>query len=786
MKFTFDWLKDHLRTDLNHLEIAEKMTALGIEVEEIFDNNKKFENFVVGYIKSALRHPNADKLQVCEVDIGSEVLQIVCGAKNAREGLYVAVAKVGALVPAFGEKLKKGVIRGIESQGMMCSTDELLIEDDGIDGILELPHNLTPGQSLVSALDLDNIIFDVSLTPNRADCFSVRGIARDLAASGAGELLNLEDFKVFETFENVTDVEILTGNCEFFSTLAVQNVLGRTPIYIERRLKAVGQKLIHFPVDIANYVCLDIGQPLHIFDFDKLPKKLVVRDSVRGERLKTLDGNETVLPDGSVVVASKSEVLSIAGIMGGESTSFSENSKNILIESAYFEKSAIALAGQRLKVSTDSRTRGERGIDPANVEYALRYVAHLLSQSCECKVSNARTFGTLPSNQFEVTLHFENFKNMTNHGVVEWGAARGILESLGCRIIEANDEYMKVRTPSWRHDLKIEEDLIEEILRLMGYSNIKEVELEKKDPVVKNYTTDKLTDSMIYSGYSEVRTFSFIDRKTSKLFAGDDELIELDDASSEFSILRPTIIASHLKSVKSSQNKSQKNSKFFEIGKRFRIANSKINEEKVLCITLSEKMSDRAWREQQRDVSIFDVKEIIERLLGMLGISSRLVSDGPGYFHPGRKGTYIFRKDTVVAQFGEIHPTIVSQLDLKGPIVSCEIFLNNLPIEIEQNSRQPLVLSPYQPTSRDFSFVVERSVTCSSIIAAITKLKIPEISNVSVFDIYESDILGSGKKAVGIEVAIQPQKDTLTDERLCEISDQIINNVSKNCKAILR
>lgn len=790
MKFTFDWLKSHLKTDLSYNEIAERLTNLGIEVEEIIDNEKKFDGFVVGFIKKAEKHPDADKLQICEVDIGEKTLQIVCGAKNARAGLYVAVAQVGALVPAFGEKLKKGNIRGIESQGMMCSTDELCLDDDGLDGIMELPNSLTPGQSVASALGFDDVVFDVSLTPNRSDCFSIRGLARDLAASGSGELLDLEISHLEENIENPIDVEIKTSDCDYFSTLNIQNVIGQTPDYIAKRLRAIGQKLIHFPVDVANYICLDIGQPMHIFDVDKLSKKIIVRNSRQGELIKTLDSKETILPENAIVVSSENgEPLSIAGIMGGENTAFSDGSKNILIESAYFNKIAIAKTGQSLRLTSDSRMRFERGINPENVDLALKYASSIITKNCkDSKTSNVKKYGNLPDNKKLITLTFSKFEALSNLTENEFLNSKSILEKLGITIKSIDPEKMILETPSWRHDLEIEEDIIEEILRIMGYENIKEVELDKQNPITQNYLSDKISDALVYNGYYEVKTFSFIDKKTASLFQNDEKkLITIKDALTiDFSILRPSVIASHLKSIRNSQNKSQKNSRIFEIGKKFEIVNEKIIEENMLTATISEKKNNRHWNSKQENVSIFDIKEDLEKILNISASGIRLTTDAPEYYHPGRSGSYIFQKDTVIAHFGEVHPSLLKDMDITGPVVSFELFLDRLPETVSYKVKNPIVMSQYQPTNRDFSFIVKKSVKVGDILNSINKLKIDSIKNISIFDIYESENIGKDNKAIAFEVLLQSDKSTLSDEQISDISQKIIEAISKNCEGILR
>ena len=785
MKFTFDWLQDHLRTDMTYQQIADKLTTLGIEVEEIIDNREKYKNFVVGFIENAEKHPNADRLRVCQVNIGDKTLQIVCGAPNARAGIHVVVALVGAVIPIHGEELKKGKIRGIESQGMMCSSQELLLGEES-DGIIELPATAVPGQDLVTALGIDDVIFDVSITPNRADCFSVRGIARDLSAIGAGELLELDECEVAENIENPVDIEIITPSCDYFSTIAICGISGQTPAYIAKRLKAVGQNLVSLPVDIANYICLDIGQPLHIYDLDKLPPNLQIRDSRQGEILETLNNKQTILPEGTIVVADGDNVLSIAGIMGGIKTGYSDMTKNILIESAYFNKIAIAKAGQKLKINSDARTRFERSTDPQMVDFAIKYATKLISKCCNCRLSNIREYGRLPKNEHIIGLTYKKFNAITGLSKEVFGGAKNNLTKLGITVKSVDSEKMLLETPSWRHDLEIEEDVIEEILRLQGYENIGEEELPIQAPKLWCYNIDKISDALVYNGFYEIKTFSFLDKNTAQLFADEAELINLQDSSVEFSSLRPTIVASHLKAIKNAQNKSQKNSKFFEIGKCFRNEQGRVVERMVLALTMSEKSTSRNWAKPQKDVSVFDVKSILERLLNMLGINYRLQTSALDYYHPGRSGTYIYQKDTVLAQFGEIHPNLLVKMDINVPVVCFELFLDNIPEFAEQKGKKPLEISQYQPTTRDFSFVVKKSISAADIINAVKKLRIDEIQDMKIFDVYESETLGEGSKAVAFELLLQSRKSTLSDDRITEISNMVSESIKKNCNGHLR
>jgi phenylalanyl-tRNA synthetase beta chain len=783
-----DWLKDHLQTDLSYHEISTILTGLGIEVEEIIDNVQKFQGFVIGDIRSTTHHPNAEKLQICEVDIGNSTLSIVCGALNARAGIKVAVAKEGAIIPAFGEPLKKTTIRGIVSEGMMCSSEELMFEDDGIDGIMELHQELSTGDDLAHALHLDHVIFDISITPNRADCFSVRGLARDLAAAGAGTLKDLPSFDLHERITNPIDIKIKTPNCSFFSTLIIKDISGITPDHIAGRLKAIGQRLIHFPVDVANYICFDIGQPLHIFDLDKLSEQIIIRESSAGEKIRTLNGENTTLPPGAIVVSTPSEILSIAGIMGGESSAFSQDSHSILIEGAFFNKVTIAKAGQALNLITDSRTRFERGIDPNLVEYAVRYASFLISSGGGApSISNYKTCGTLPSNQNTINLTFSKFSALSGLSKHDFESAVGIMEELGMMVKEIGNDHMIIETPSWRHDLCIEEDVIEEILRIMGYDNIQEQELDRIDPINRSYTIDRVGDSLAHNGYHEIKTFSFIDKKTALLFMSPERHVVIKDpATTEFSTMRPSIIASHIKAIKLAQSKSQKNSRIFEVGKRYNIINGKIIEENVLTATISENKTDRTWRHKQAAVSVFDIKEDLERILRMTISGYRLLTEAPSYYHPGRSGTYIFQKDTVVAQFGEIHPYILSEMNVEGPVVCFELILDCIPELQETRANPPVIISQFQPTTRDFSFIVKKELNVSEILQSIKKLRIEYVRNVNVFDVYESETIGPANKAVAIEVVMQSDDSTLTDESITHISGQIIGAVSKNCSGVLR
>lgn len=919
VKFTYRWLLDHLETTLSANDIANKLTDLGIEIEEITDYCHIFNNIIVGYILKAEKHPNADKLQICQVDIGNTILQIVCGAQNARSGIYVAVALPGAVIPKTKEILKKGKIRGVESQGMMCSAEELQIfTTSEIDGIIELPENSNLGKNITEALHLDDVVFDVSITPNRADCFSVRGIARDLAAAQCGNLrpmgleesnnnldilmglnkqssnldrlIGLEeasnklnklvsDYKpthqtVFailssyfknqncsinnQSIPNDIELNLETDNCHYFSTLSIRNFSGTTPEFIQTRLQLIGQKLISCPVDIANYICFDLGHPMHVFDLDKLPKSLHIRNSKAGEQLHTLNNKIESLNNDSIVVADNNIPLTLAGVIGGVSTSVSNVSKNLLIESSYFNKVAITKTGQALNITTDARTRFERGVDPQNVKFALVYFAYLLNLvNQNIKVSSIKEVGNLPINSNGISLTYDKFTNLTGFSNSEFQLAVAILQSLGCIIQQKTETYITVMTPPWRHDLNIEEDLIEEVVRIIGLDKIKSIplpidnfsedpgkanqnEINNKNPIYRNtldthqklqsIATDEniknLTEALIYNGYFETKTFTLIDKNTAKLFAN--SYIELQSTlSNEFSVLRPTIIASHLKSVIQAQCRSQETVKIFELGKQFNICNPisnkgdnkgvenycegpqivmqnnienelnlekaskfpadnkmSMSEENTICATVSELVHHRHWKNKS-SCSVFDIKEDVENLLHLTGGTFRFINSASDFYHPGRCGSYIYQKDIIVAQFGEIHPSILLHLGIKSKVMCFEIFVNRLS-NLKANKSQYIPYSQYQAVTRDFSFIVNKSCPAENIISSIKKLHINEIRNINIFDVYTAPSIGEDKKAIGIEIKIQSDTKTLIDSEINDISNIIISSIEQKCNGILR
>lgn len=791
MKFTLDWLFDHIDTSCSVDEIVEKLPTLGIEVEDVCDCAKKFAGIFVGRIVECKKHPNADKLSLCMVDVGGrngdKLLQIVCGATNVRCGLTVAVALPGTIIPVTGAKLKSGKIRGIESEAMMCSVYELQMGIDH-DGIIELDDSFKIGTPFAEAMNMSDIVFDVSITPNRADCCCVRGIARMLAAAGLGTLKDIKIEQCQESEETNVTVNIETEKCHYFSYKAVYGIQdAKTPGYIARRLSAIGQKVISAPVDIANYICLDIGQPMHMFDLDKLPDNFIVRESHNAEEIDALNGCHLTIPDEGIIVGTKNDAFSVAGIIGGVQTAVSDTTKNVLIESAHFDRIAISLSAQKMRIQTDSSYRNMRGVDPEMVDFAMQYASSLLGTCCDCKFGQTKSIGQLPDNTKNIVVHYDRFVKLTGLTQKEWQVIAGVVEKLDIKVTEFNDKEMHVVTPSFRFDLNIEEDIIEEFMIMFGYDAIVPEDLPNTEPLAdKRCSTDIITDTLIANGVNEIKTFSFIDEDTCKIFEPDiaKHVVLKAPLTNEFAVMRPNLISSILRVLKNNYDNKRKDCRLFEIGKRFYKLDNEIIESNTLLIVLMGSNHERIWSEKQRDVDVFDIKSIVERLLSALNIQNyRIENGGAQHFHPGRVGKYVIRRNDCLVEFGELHPEILNKLDIHTPVVFAEMDLELIKSLQNDCIKVPCKNPVYQPVIRDFSFIVNNNVTSADIVNSIKKTHIDLIENINIFDVYNID---DDKKAVGVEVIMQPKKSTLTEQQINDASEKIISYVSKNCSATLR
>ncbi|RZI46401.1 phenylalanine--tRNA ligase subunit beta [Candidatus Finniella inopinata] len=784
MKFTLSWLSDHLETSASMLEITNALVDLGLEVEGIENPSEKLAGFVVATVETADRHPDADRLSLCQVNDGQgELIQVVCGAKNVRAGMKVAFARVGTVIPATGQALKAGVIRGVESQGMLCSAEELLLAEES-NGILDLQTDLPPGSSLAAALGLDDVVIEVSVTPNRADCFSVRGIARDLAAADLGVLKPLKKFSFASSKDCPIKVTLTDPACTYFNGCLIEGVTnGPSPDWLQKRLISVGQKPISALVDITNYLCFDLGQPLHAFDADKISSVLYVQPAKEGETLAALNDQTYTLTTGMTTVRDDRGILALAGVMGGESSACTSTTTRVFLEAAHFDALRIAQTGQALNLHTDARARFERGVDPEQIIRSLNAATHMILDICGGEASQPLKVGCPPENVHTTILTQKKLTSLTGDPHLTMNQAGKSLERLGLTIQSETLDTLTINTPSWRHDLQIEVDLIEEVLRLNGYQNISVTSLPIRPPCERIKPVDKVRQAFCQQGLDEILSWSFTDQTTSNFFG---EGVELSaPLNQDMAVLRPSLLTGLLKAICYNQAKSQHNSTFFEIAHQFQKQNDRVHEENVAAGVRVQSTGDRHWLTPPRLVDIFDVKGDVHAVLDALGIQGYQVdASGPDYYHPGRKGTFK-QGAKILAYFGEVHPTILKAFDLQGPVMGFEIFLDRLPA-LTARPPKPLTLSPYQAVTRDFAFVVPQSLSSDALIKTIQKADKTLIQGIQLFDLYQGDKVEAGKKSLGVEVKLQSLERTLTEEDLIAFTQNVTQLVEKHCGGVLR
>lgn len=763
MRFSLSWLKQHLETNASIEEITQKLTDLGIEVEEIYNPAEAYKGFMVGQIDSFEKHPSADRLSFCQINIGEKkLIPVVCGAQNLYTKMKVAFAPPGVTTPGTQMTLKKTKIRGIESHGMLCSSKELGLGQDH-DGIMDLKTDLEPGDSLAQALGLDEIMIDVSLTANRADCFSVYGIARDLAASGIGTLKPLPEIEQVQFENNLIKIE--TEKCPVFYGIWIEEIQNKqSPELIQKRLKEAGINPKNMLVDLSNYLMLDLGHPNHIYDADLIEGDVHVRQAKEGETFITLHDQELNLSENEIVIADDKKIISLAGIIGGKNTAVSEKTKNIFIETAVFDPVQIALSGQHYHLTSDARTRFERGVDDKIVGYTISRIAFEVLKTCGGKITKTSIHYL---KQAEKTIEFPVSLVAKKTGVsVEQEEAKQILENLGITCTKMNDDLIKATVPSWRHDLSIPEDLVEEVLRIKGYDSI---ETKSLPPILRNPKEDEaIKEKLVSRGLKEVYTFSFISEEKAKRFC--DELLRLDHPlSEEMAYMRPCLLPSLLDIALENANKGQ------EVIPLFEVASVYVPKEQPMVAGLRYGFwNKRNLHEKQRFVDTYDAKTDGLSVIGLPEEKIQLDTEVPSYYHPGRSGRWKLGKK-VLGYFGELHPSLC---DKKCAVF--EIFLENLP-SLSKTFRFK-EFSPYPIVKRDLSFVVDENIEANSLVRTIQKTD-PMIQDVSVFDVYQMD---KQKKALAVQFALQSFEKTLSENEIQAIVDKIIHEASQSCQAVLR
>ncbi len=800
MKFTLSWLKDHLETGASLEEIAEALTNIGLEVEDVTDPAAALGAFTVGYVKSAERHPNADRLQVCVVDTGSEEVQVVCGAPNARAGMKGVFAPAGTHVPGTGMDLKKGVIRGVESNGMLCSEREMGLSDDH-EGIIELADDAPVGAPFAQIMGLDDPVIEIPITPNRQDALGVYGIARDLAAAGIGTLKQFDAAPVAGSFDSPLawerDLPGETGGlCPYVVGRYFRGVTnGPSPDWMQRRLRAIGLRPISALVDITNYVTYDLGRPLHVFDADKVKGNPTMRMARPGEVIEALDGRTYKLDGEMVVIADENGPEGIGGVMGGELSGCTEETTNVFLEVALFDEKMVARTGRELNINSDARYRFERGVDPLSADWGAEVAARLVLELCGGEASHVVSAGTLPDWRKTVTFRPARISALGGVEVPEDEMER-ILTAQGFTI-EGKGETWTVDVPSWRiFDVDGEADLIEDILRVWGYDHIPVVPMTLDGALPTQTVTPAqrrvrlARRALAARGMLEAVTWSFMDGQHAALFDGGDAATRLTNPiSTDLDEMRPSILPNLIQAAGRNAARGYADVALFEVGPHYRGAKPE-DQALVGAGIRAGNATPRHWEAKPRPVDVFDAKADALAALGAAGApvaNAQIAAEGPGWYHPGRVGA-LKLGNRVLAHFGEVHPRVLKALDVKGPVAGFEVYFDNLPpVKDKASKTRPLLRpSPFQPVERDFAFVVDAGTPADKIVRAAQGADKALIAGTEIFDVYEGTGIEDGKKSVAIAVTLQPTDKTLTDEEIDAVGEKIVANVAKQTGGVLR
>ena len=799
MKFTLSWLKDHLETDASLEEITDRLTMLGLEVEEVVDRAAAFAAFKSALVVEAKPHPDADRLQVCTVDTGTGKLQVVCGASNARTGLKGVFAPLGAFIPGLSIELKKAKIRGVESTGMLLSEKELELSDEH-DGIIELPEDTAVGVPFAEIMGFDDPMIELAITPNRGDCLGVRGVARDLAAAGLGTLKPLDDSVVDGKFDSPVQwsrdfPEDAANACPMVVGRTFKNVKnGPSPKWMQDRLTAIGLRPISALVDITNYVSYDLGRPLHVFDVAKIKGDLTMRLSKQGEKIEALDYETYSLEDAMTVIADEAGVQGIAGVMGGLASGCTESTTDVFLEVALFDPIRTATTGRKLGIESDARYRFERTVDPQSVVWGTEVASRMILELCGGEASTLTGAGELPDVGDPIALRIDRLKKF---GGIKMDAKRagGILHDLGF-VVEASGDVLNATPPSWRSDVEGEHCLIEEVLRVFGYNEIPTVPMERESILAKPILTLRQRHAAFAKralagrGMMEAVTWSFISSSHAPLFGGGDAALQLDNPiSSDLDAMRPSLLSNLLLAAGRNVDRGFPDLAIFELGPVFR--NDTPDGQDLMVGGLRHGSAiGRHWQEAARPVDAFDVKADALAVLAACNAptdSLQVSTDAPAWYHPGRSGALRLGPN-VLAWFGEIHPKVLRALDVKGPGSGFEIFLEAIPLPKGKTSKRRSTLDapPFQPVTRDFAFVVTQDVAADAITKAAQGADKKLIATVGIFDVFEGVSLGEDKKSIAIQVTLQPRDHTLTDEEIDAVADKVIANVTKQTGGTLR
>ncbi|MEM6663927.1 MAG: phenylalanine--tRNA ligase subunit beta [Pseudomonadota bacterium] len=809
MKFTLSWLKEHLETDATLTQITDALTDLGLELEGVEDPAEQLGAFTICRVIEAVQHPNADRLRLCRVeawvngpDAPSEEVQVVCGAPNARTGLVGVFAPPGTHVPGTGVDLKPGVIRGVESNGMLCSERELMLSDDH-DGIIDLPEDAPMGARYIDYAGANDPVIDIAITPNRPDALGVAGVARDLAARGIGKVITRPIEPVAGTFPSPFTVtiedDVQSKGCPVFCGRLIRGVKnGPSPQWLQQRLRAIGLRPISALVDVTNFFTYDRNRPLHVFDADKVKGSgLRVHFAEAGSRLVALDDKEYSFEPDMIMISDEHGPEAIAGVMGGAPTGCQEDTVNVFIESAYWDPVMTASTGRRLKIHSDARYRFERGIDPASCPDGVEMATRMILDLCGGEPSEMVTAGAVPDTSRSYQLRPERVVSLVGMEIARDEQTR-ILTDLGFGVTDDGGR-IEAAVPSWRPDVQGEADLVEEIARVTSLTKLVSQPLPRMAGVGRKTLTPMQTRerdarrTLAALGLNECVTYSFISETEAALFGGGTDAVRLDNPiSSEMSHMRPSALPGLLAAAARNQAQGTQDVGLFEIGAGYQ--GGEPGEQGTTAAAVRIGGSSRHWAAQRRPVDLMDAKADAEAVLAALGAPTgklMVMRDAPDWFHPGRSAALKLGPKNPLAVFGELHPKVIKAMDLKGAAVAVEIYLENLPpAKAKGTTRPALEISNLQAVERDFAFVVSADVEAQAITRAAQGADKKLITGVEVFDVFAgkkaTEQLGDGRKSVAISVRLQPTDQTLTDADIEAVGQKIIANVAKATGAELR
>ncbi len=807
MKLTLSWLRDHIETSASLDEIVGALTRIGLEVEDVHDPAATLRSFVVASVLEAKPHPNADRLRVCLVDTGSGApVQVVCGAPNARASMKSVFSPPGTYIPGKKITLATGVIRGVESHGMLCSGAELELSDDH-DGILDLPDSAPVGAPYAQWAGLDDPVIDINLLPNRPDAMGVHGIARDLATAGLGKLRDQQIAPVPGTFPCpvTATLDFSAADAHLAPAFALRLVRGvkngPSPDWLRRRLTEIGLRPINALVDITNFLAFDRARPLHVFDADKVRGDLVIRRAHPAEELHALDGRAYALDPDCVVIADAAGVESLAGIMGGEATGCSEATTSVLIESALWDPVNIARTGRRLGLNSDARYRFERGVDPAFCLPGLELATRLVLELCGGEASEVVVAGKIPQLDRRIAFPWSEVKRLTGVAL-DPSEMAGILEKLGFELANSpgNSDHVLVKVPSFRPDIEGKADLVEEIIRIAGLERVKPQPLPRAgDEVTRPVLTPlqrrvrAAKRALAASGLVESVTWSFVSHRQAELFGGGTAALALaNPIASDLSDMRPSLLPGLVAAARRNADRSQGDVALFEVGQIFLgpgEADQRVAATGIRRAGAKTTGAGRHWAGAAGPVDPFDAKADALALLAALGVGGlQIVAGGPPWFHPGRSATLQFGPKTKIGAFGELHPRVLEALDAEGPLVGFELVLDDIPLPKSRptKARAKLELPELMPVERDFAFLVERSVAAAEVVKAAQGADRVLVASVEVFDVYEGKGIPEGKKSLAIAVTLQPRDKTLTEAEIDAVAAKIVAEVSRKTGASLR